>query len=125
MGKRVAQNTLDRDDIDSASDDNGAYHGDAADLDDAETIAKRKIVTIKRRAPPADSSNGDKKEAGFKIAGGTLPTMGESKKDDGDNKDKKDEKPTGSLFTSDTKPTGSLFGGSSAAPGKDGKLTST
>lgn len=44
MGKRQARDLVDRDQLDDDSDDNnvGNFKGNQADLDDADTIAKRK-----------------------------------------------------------------------------------
>jgi len=116
MGKRPARKTLDQaDDLESDDDEHQAYQGEAKDIDNAADIANRKIVKIKRRAPPAGTGESGEKAAapGFKLAGGALPSMSG------------DSKPAGSLFgTSDPKPSGSLFGnGSAATAATNGKLT--
>jgi len=106
MGKRPPRKTLDQDDLQSDDDDHQAYKGESKDIDNEEAIAKRKIVTIKRRAPATnDTADKPASSGGFSLFGGPLPAMGSGKKEE--------EKPKGSLFgnpTTDPKPSGSLCG---------------
>ena len=66
MGKRPARKTLDQDDdVDSNDDDHQPYQGEAKDIDNEAAIANRKIVKIKRRAPPTGDSAEKPAASGF------------------------------------------------------------